>query len=143
MTTENYVITKQVLPSVPDNVQSSSEAPHHDNIAASSSQDLSEPSQPLHLTGTQYIDEDMPTDAEPTLTLVTQVTTSSVTTQLSESHDQSLDPVLPDLFNVSGPKGPPISIQSEIDDLYNPLDDIVFSYGEFFQDAILYVFLAL
>ena len=40
-----------------------------------------------------------------------------------------LDQPLPDVFNVSGPMGPPLSIQQEIDDLYNPIQDIVFSYG--------------
>ena len=40
-----------------------------------------------------------------------------------------LDPPLPDVFNVSGPMGPPVSIQQEIDDLYNPTQDNVFSYG--------------
>jgi hypothetical protein len=117
LTNEKYVINKQVLPSAPDKVQSSSDALYNDSTAASSSQDILGSSQPLHLTGTQYFDEDMPTDEEPTLTLVTQVTLSHVTPYLSKSHDRSLDPILPDIFNVSGPKGPPISIQSEIDDL--------------------------
>ena len=33
----------------------------------------------------------------------------------------SYEPILPDIFNVSGPMGPPVPIQQEIDNLYNPL----------------------
>ena len=78
----------------------------------------------------KHFDEDIGEEQEKTLTLVTQVTPLNDT---SADHVTSVpDQILPDVFNVSGPLGLPVSIQQEIDDLYNPLEDIIFSYGATF-----------
>ena len=123
---ENFVINQQLLPQQIENIPA--------QINRNSSQDTNQvlihlPPSSNH-TGTQYFDEDIGEEQEKTLTLVTQVTPLNDT---SADHVTSVpDQILPDVFNVSGPLGLPVSIQQEIDDLYNPLEDIIFSYGATF-----------
>ena len=66
----------------------------------------------------------------------------SLVTQTDSSHDaaksieSSLGSILPDIFNVTGPRGPPITVQQEIDALDNPLDSIIFSYGALLPNSV-------
>ncbi len=68
--------------------------------------------------------------AKPVTTSLTVGQSKQSTFAPSTKHvTASTDPPLPDIFYVPGPVGPPIPIQQEIDNLYNPLADSVFSYG--------------
>jgi hypothetical protein len=79
--------------------------------------------------GTQYFDEHMSPAVDRRLSLVIQANSSTdaalSTTLSSEDSTQTL----PDVFHVTGPMGPPITVQQEIDDLDNSLQYIIFSYG--------------
>ncbi len=61
-----------------------------------------------HILGTQYFDEQMNPAVDHRLSLVLQLDSSTDTT-ISSSDDSAT--VLPDVFNVSGPMGPPLTIQ--------------------------------
>jgi hypothetical protein len=119
--TEEYFVSYQPLP--PGNVPAPAPA-----VPSSSDENRVMVQVPpsSNILGTQYFDEQMSPAVDRRLSLVLQLDSSTDTT-ISSRDDTAT--VLPDVFNVSGPMGPPLTIQQEIDDLCNPLTHIVFSYG--------------